>query len=31
MYTTLRPYATAGIALLGASAIAVAPVVATPS
>ncbi|ORB28990.1 hypothetical protein [Mycolicibacterium parafortuitum] len=30
MYTTLRPYATAGIALLGASAIAVAPVVATP-
>lgn len=31
MYTTLRPCATAGVAVLGASAIAIAPVVVTPS
>ncbi|ADT97820.1 hypothetical protein [Mycolicibacterium gilvum] len=31
MYTTLRPYATAGVAMLGASAIAIAPVVVTPT
>ena len=30
MYTTLRPYATAGVAMLGASAIAIAPVVVSP-
>lgn len=31
MYTTLRPYATAGVAMLGASAIAIAPVVVAPA
>ncbi|MGE2729825.1 outer membrane porin GjpA [Mycolicibacterium vaccae] len=31
MYTALRPYATAGVAMLGASAMAIAPVVVTPA
>jgi hypothetical protein len=31
MHTTVRPFATAGVALVGASAIAISPLVATPS